>query len=145
MADTGALFGGEHSGHYYFRDNFRADSGLIAAVVILAALSETDRPLSELRQPFERYVASGEINTTVPDPRAVIDVVASRMGSGQWAAAVTDTLDGLTVDMGDWWFNLRPSNTEPLLRLNLEASSAELLEEKTAQVQALIDDISAAR
>ncbi len=116
MAETGAVFGGEHSGHYYFRDNYRADSGLIAALVVLEQLSQAGVPLSELRLPFERYAASGELNQQVPDPRAVIDVVAEH-----FAGASQDRLDGLTVDLGDWWFNLRPSNTEPLLRLNLEA------------------------
>jgi phosphomannomutase len=117
MAETGAVFGGEHSGHYYFRDNWRADSGLIAALVVLEQLSATRTPLSELRKPFERYAQSGEINTEVPDPAAVIERVAA-----EYADADQDRLDGLTVDLGDWWFNLRPSNTEPLLRLNLEAA-----------------------
>jgi phosphomannomutase len=116
MADTGAAFGGEHSAHYYFRDNWRADSGSIAALVLLEQLSKAGVPLSELRKPFDRYAASGEINFEVPDPRAVIEVVAAA-----YPAEAQDRLDGLTVDLGDWWFNLRPSNTEPLLRLNLEA------------------------
>lgn len=120
MAETGAVFGGEHSGHYYFRDNFRADSGLIAALVVLEQLSQSGQPLSELRKPFERYAASGELNQEVPDPRAIIDRVAEH-----YADADQDRLDGLTVDLGDWWFNLRPSNTEPLLRLNLEAPDAD--------------------
>jgi len=119
MAETGAVFGGEHSGHYYFRDNYRADSGLIAALVVLEQLSQAGIPLSELRTPFERYAASGELNQQVPDPRAIIDRVAEH-----YADADLDRLDGLTVDLGDWWFNLRPSNTEPLLRLNLEAPDA---------------------
>ncbi|HMQ26460.1 MAG TPA: phosphomannomutase/phosphoglucomutase, partial [Acidimicrobiales bacterium] len=119
MAETGAVFGGEHSGHYYFRDNYRADSGLIAALVVLEQLSQAGVPLSELRTPFERYAASGELNQQVPDPRAIIDRVAEH-----YADADLDRLDGLTVDLGDWWFNLRPSNTEPLLRLNLEAPDA---------------------
>ena len=129
MAETGAIFGGEHSGHYYFRDNFRADSGLIAALVVLEALSNADEPLSELRKPFERYVASGEINRQVDDPAAVIETVATAFASEQ-----EDRLDGLTVDLGDWWFNLRPSNTEPLIRLNLEAGDAAACEAHTAQV-----------
>ncbi|MGA3351585.1 MAG: phosphomannomutase/phosphoglucomutase [Acidimicrobiales bacterium] len=121
MAETGAIFGGEHSGHYYFRDNYRADSGIIAALVVLEALSRAGVPLSELRVPFERYSDSGEINTEVPEPSTVIGEVAAhyRAEGGQ-----IDDLDGITVDMGDWWFNLRPSNTEPLLRLNLEARDA---------------------
>jgi phosphomannomutase len=122
MAETGAVFGGEHSGHYYFADNYRADSGLIAAVVVLEQLCRSGLPLSELRRPFERYAASGEINTTVPDPAAVIDRVeaAYRVAHPE---ATTDRLDGLTVELDGWWFNLRPSNTEPLLRLNLEAAT----------------------
>jgi phosphomannomutase len=133
MAETGAIFGGEHSGHYYFRDNFRADSGLIAALVVLEALSRGLEPLSELRIPFERYAASGEINRRVDDPPAVIDAVAAA-----YPRADQDRLDGLTVDLGDWWFNLRPSNTEPLLRLNLEAADRSACDEHTAEVLDLI-------
>jgi phosphomannomutase len=117
MAETGAIFGGEHSAHYYFRDNWRADSGSIAALFVLEQLSRAGVPLSELRKPFERYVQSGEINTRVNDPAAVIEAVAAA-----YSDRPQDRLDGLTVDCGDWWFNLRPSNTEPLLRLNLEAA-----------------------
>ena len=138
MADTGAVFGGEHSGHYYFRDNYRADSGLIAALVVLEQLSQAGIPLSELRRPFERYAASGEINREVPDPRAIIDRVAEH-----YADADQDRLDGLTVDRGDWWFNLRPSNTEPLLRLNLEAPDAEACARHVAEVDAVIDAAAA--
>jgi phosphomannomutase len=133
MAETGAIFGGEHSAHYYFRDNFRADSGLIASMVVLEQLSRADEPLSELRRPFDRYVDSGEINTTVDDPAAVIERVAAAYRGTQ-----QDRLDGLTVDLGDWWFNLRPSNTEPLLRLNLEARDAAGCEAHTAEVLALV-------
>ena len=133
MAETGAVFGGEHSGHYYFRDNYRADSGLIAALVVLELVSQAGQPLSELRKPFERYADSGEINTEVDDPKAVIEEVA-----GAYADAEQDRLDGLTVDLGDWWFNLRPSNTEPLLRLNLEAATPEACEQHTAEVLAHI-------
>jgi phosphomannomutase len=129
MADTGAVFGGEHSGHYYFRENYRADSGLIAAVVVLEMMSKASQPLSELRTPFERYAASGEINTEVDDPHAVIDRVADTYGD-----AHQDRLDGLTVDLGDWWFNLRPSNTEPLLRLNLEAPTRAECDQHVAEV-----------
>src|SRR6476659_3083684 len=116
MAETGAVFGGEHSAHYYFRDNYRADSGIIATMVLLEQLSQAGVPLSELRKPFERYAASGEINTEVADPAAVLGRVAEA-----YADASQDRLDGLTVDRGPWWFNLRPSHTEPLLRLSLEA------------------------
>ncbi len=119
MADTGAIFGGEHSAHYYFRDNYRADSGLIAALVVLEQLSVAGVTLSELRAPFERYADSGEINTRVDDPTAVIETVAAH-----YSELDQDRMDGLTVDAGDWWFNLRASNTEPLLRLNLEAADA---------------------
>jgi phosphomannomutase len=133
MAETGAIFGGEHSGHYYFRHNYRADSGLIAALVVLEQLSRANVPLSELRQPFERYADSGEINTRVDDPAAVIERVATA-----YRDASQDRLDGLTVDAGEWWFNLRPSNTEPLLRLNLEASDRAACDEHTAEVLALV-------
>ena len=133
MAETGAAFGGEHSAHYYFRDNYRADSGSIAALVVLEELCVSDLPLSELRKPYERYAQSGEINTRVDDPGAVIEHVA-----GAYKAAQLDRLDGLTVDLGDWWFNLRPSNTEPLLRLNLEAPSPEDVARHVAEVQAVM-------
>ncbi len=132
MAETGAIFGGEHSGHYYFRDNWRADSGLIAAVVVLAQLCEAGQPLSELRTPFERYSASGEINTRVTDQAAAMEQVAST-----YSSCSQERLDGLSIDCGDFWFNLRPSNTEPLLRLNLEAADAETCAARTAEVLAL--------
>ena len=133
MADTGAAFGGEHSAHYYFRDNYRADSGAIAALLVLEQLSQAGEPLSVLRKPFDRYTASGEINTTVDDPAAVIERVAAA-----YPADAQDRLDGLTVDLGDWWFNLRPSNTEPLLRLNLEAADPDACAAHVAEVQALM-------
>ncbi len=139
MAKTGAAFGGEHSGHYYFRENWRADSGLIAALVVLEQLSRAGVPLSELRRPFERYADSGEINTKVDDPRAVIERVAAAMATSHPEAA-QDRLDGLTVDVGPWWFNLRPSNTEPLLRLNLEAATADDVERHVADVLALVKE-----
>ena len=133
MADTGAVFGGEHSGHYYFRDNYRADSGLIAAMHVLELLSKADRPLSDLRRPLERYADSGEINVEVDDPGAVIDRVAE-----SFDGASQDRSDGLTVDNGGWWFNLRPSNTEPLLRLNLEAATKEECEQHVGELLAMI-------
>jgi phosphomannomutase len=133
MAETGAVFGGEHSGHYYFRDNYRADSGLIAAVIALGELSKANVPLSELLRPLRRYSDSGEINSSVDDQRARMDEIAAALSSGR-----QDRLDGLTVEFDDWWCNVRPSNTEPLLRLNVEARTPELLEEKTAEVLALI-------
>jgi phosphomannomutase len=133
MAETGAAFGGEHSAHYYFRDNYRADSGIIASVLLLELLSDAGSPLSALRKPFERYAASGEINTQVADAAGVIEQVAAA-----YPAARQDRLDGLTVDCGPWWFNLRPSNTEPLLRLNLEAPDRASCEEHVAEVLDLI-------
>jgi phosphomannomutase len=129
MAETGAVFGGEHSAHYYFRDNYRADSGLIASLIVLEQLSVTGTPLSELLAPLDRWAASGEINSKVDDTGAVIERIA-----GTYADGEQDRLDGLTVDYGDWWFNLRPSNTEPLLRLNLEARTREACEARTAEV-----------
>ncbi len=135
MAETEAAFGGEHSAHYYFRDNWRADSGLIAAVMVLEQLSRFDGPLSELLAPLQRYANSGEINTVVADADAVIERVAEH-----YADLEPDRLDGLTVDSGDWWFNLRPSNTEPLLRLNLEARTAEEVARRVAEVQAVMAD-----
>jgi phosphomannomutase len=133
MAETGAIFGGEHSGHYYFRENYRADSGLIAAVVVLGELSSAAVPLSELLAPFRRYFDSGEINTPVEDQAAKIEEIARALSDGR-----QDRLDGLTVDYDDWWCNVRPSNTEPLLRLNVEATTSELLQEKTEAVVHLI-------
>jgi phosphomannomutase len=132
MAETRAIFGGEHSGHYYFADNYKADSGIIATMVVLGLLCEVDEPLSELRKPFERYAASGEINTEVDDPKATIAGVEKVMAD--LPGAKVDKLDGLTVDLGDWWVNLRGSNTEPLLRVNVEADDRELCEEKTKYV-----------
>ncbi|HUI47156.1 MAG TPA: phosphomannomutase/phosphoglucomutase [Acidimicrobiia bacterium] len=133
MAETGAIFGGEHSAHYYFRDNWRADSGSIAALLVLEQLGRAGVPLSELRKPFERYVQSGEINSRVDDPQAVIERVAAH-----FSAEPQDRLDGLTVDFGEWWFNLRPSNTEPLLRLNLEAADADQCDAHTREVLAVV-------
>jgi phosphomannomutase len=129
MAETGAIFGGEHSAHYYFRDNFRADSGIIASMLVLEMLSVTGQPLSELRKPVERYAASGEINTEVDDPRAVIERITAL-----YSDADTDRLDGLTVSYPTWWMNLRPSNTEPLLRLNLEAATRDECDDRVAEV-----------
>ncbi len=133
MAETGAVFGGEHSGHYYFRENYRADSGLIAAVVVLERLSRAAEPLSQVLAPFKRYHASGEINSRVTDQLGRIEELASAYAGGR-----QDRTDGLTVEFEDWWFNVRPSNTEPLLRLNVEAKTDELLDEKTSEVLELI-------
>jgi phosphomannomutase len=129
MAETGAIFGGEHSGHYYFRENYRADSGLIAAVVALGELSKANVPLSQLLAPLRRYSSSGEINSVVDDQHGRLEAIAERYARGR-----QDRLDGLTVEFDDWWFNVRPSNTEPLLRLNVEARTPELLADKTADV-----------
>jgi phosphomannomutase len=133
MAETGAIFGGEHSGHYYFRDNFRADSGMIAALLTLEAMSESGLPLSEMLRPYERYAASGEINSTVADQGAALTKLAAAYPDGK-----QDTSDGLTVEFDDWWFNCRPSNTEPLLRLNLEARDEALMFARRDEVLALI-------
>jgi phosphomannomutase len=133
MAETGAIFGGEHSGHYYFRDHYRADSGMIAALLVLERLSESAIPLSELLAPYRRYHDSGEINSEVVDQEGRIEAVARRFSDGK-----QDRLDGLTVEYRDWWFNVRPSNTEALLRLNVEARTEELLEEKTREVLSVI-------
>jgi phosphomannomutase len=128
MAESGAVFGGEHSAHYYFRDFWRADSGMLAALHTLAALGGTPvgTTLSELIAPYERYVSSGEINSTVADQAGVMATVEEAF-AGREGARI-DHLDGLTVEHADWWFNLRPSNTEPLLRLNAEAVDAPTME-----------------
>lgn len=133
MAETGAIFGGEHSGHYYFRDNFRADSGMIAALLVLEALSLSKQPLSQMLEPYRRYFASGEINSVVLDQNAAIERLSRAYQDGK-----QDRTDGLTVAYEDWWFNCRPSNTEPLLRLNLEARTSELMEQKRHEILALI-------
>jgi phosphomannomutase len=139
MAETGAIFGGEHSGHYYFRDNYRADSGIIAAMVVLELLSVTGKPLSELLEPFRRYSDSGEINTVVDDPAEAVELLAAEVEGAGGARGTADRLDGLTVDRGDWWYNLRPSNTEPLLRLNVEAPDDAACSRHVTEVQADID------
>jgi phosphomannomutase len=133
MADTGAVFGGEHSGHYYFRDNYRADSGLIAALVTLEVLCRADRPLSQVLAPYRRYAGSGEVNRRVDgDPGQVVARIAER-----YPPERRDLTDGLTIEGDGWWFNLRPSNTEPLLRLNVEAVTQ-------AEMQRVRDEILAA-
>lgn len=139
MADTGAIFGGEHSAHYYFRDFWGADSGMLAALHVLAALGEQERPLSELTADYQRYESSGEINFTVADASECVDAVLKSFGSRIHSI---DHLDGVTVDLGDGsWFNLRSSNTEPLLRLNAEGRTTEDVDAVVAQVSA---EISAA-
>ena len=136
MAETGAVFGGEHSAHYYFKDNYRADSGLIATMLMLEEISRVGEPLSEIRRSYERYSSSGEINTQVDDPAIVIESVSKKFG-----AFPQDRLDGLTVDCGPWWFNLRPSNTEPLLRLNLEAPDRDECDNRVAELLAAITSV----
>jgi phosphomannomutase len=132
MADTGAIFGGEHSAHYYFRDFWGADSGMLAALYVLAALGEQQRPLSELTADYQRYESSGEINFTVSDAASCVEAVLKSFGG---RIQSIDHLDGVTVDLGEGsWFNLRSSNTEPLLRLNVEGRCAEDVEVVVAQV-----------
>lgn len=134
MADTGAIFGGEHSAHYYFRDFWGADSGMLAALHVLAALGEQRRPLSELMADYQRYEASGEINYTVADAQACVEAALNSFGD---RIQSLDHLDGVTVDLGDGcWFNLRTSNTEPLLRLNVEART-------TDEVDAVVERVAA--
>jgi phosphomannomutase len=135
MADTDAVFGGEHSGHYYFRDNFRADSGMMAMLVLMRVLTEAGMPISQLRKEVERYLSSGEINFEVSDQAAALARVEQTFAGGD-----IDHLDGLTVDLGDSWLNLRPSNTEPLLRLNVEAGSAERVDELVAEVRRVLEE-----
>jgi phosphomannomutase len=122
MAETNAVFGGEHSGHFYFRDFWKADSGMLAALHAIAALGETKIPLSQLLSTFNRYFSSGEINSTVADSKSAMDQIEKIYGAK--AGVEVDHLDGLTINGDTWWFNLRASNTEPLLRLNVEASTA---------------------
>jgi phosphomannomutase len=136
MAETDAIFGGEHSGHFYFRDFWRADSGMLAALHALAALAESDGTLSELLGQYERFHSSGEINSTVEDQQAMLDRIEQEY-VGRDGVEV-DHLDGLTVSHRDWWFNVRPSNTEPLLRLNAEAADQPTLEELRDSVLATI-------
>jgi phosphomannomutase len=140
MAETNAIFGGEHSGHYYFRDNYRADSGIIAAVIVLELLSRAGQPLSQFRKPYEPYALSGEINTEVANPFRVIEAIAN-----EYQEYPQDRLDGLTVDCGDWWFNVRPSNTEPLLRLNVEAPDAEACQKRVSEVRDVIEKNKSAK
>lgn len=133
MAETGAVFGGEHSGHYYFRDNFRADSGMLAMLHLLAIVSGSDLPLSRMRQEVERFAASGEINFEVDDVTEAMAMVEAAFGDAE-----IDKLDGLTVDYGESWFNLRPSNTEPLLRLNVEAPDPDGVARLVGQVRDIL-------
>lgn len=136
MAETDAIFGGEHSGHFYFRDFWRADSGMLAALHALAALAEGDAPLSEVLAPYSRFVASGEINSEVADQQAVVDQIEADWGGRP--GVTTDHLDGLSVVHDDWWFNVRASNTEPLLRLNAEGKDAATMQQIRDEVLAAI-------
>jgi phosphomannomutase len=135
MRDEDAIFGGEHSGHFYFRDNWYADSGLIAALTVLQLISDEGKPLSEVIGPIDTRFRSGEINTRVADAKQVMAIVEKRYAA---EGATIDHLDGVTIGFPDWWFNLRASNTEPLLRLNAEAETPELLATKTAEVRSMI-------
>jgi phosphomannomutase len=136
MRQEDAIFAGEHSGHYFFRDNYSADSGLIAALIVLELVSRQGRPLSEVVAPYEKYYASGEINIEVADAaeqQANIATLEDRCADGKVL-----TIDGLRVDYPHWWFNVRPSNTEPLLRVNVEADSPELMAQKRDELLALL-------
>jgi len=134
MAESGAIFGGEHSGHFYFGDFWRADSGMLAALYALAELMATSKPLSNLLKPYNRYFSSGEINSKVKDAKKSINLIREKyQGSYQ-----VDELDGLTITADTWWFNLRSSNTEPLLRLNVEANTEKQMAEIRDTVLALI-------
>jgi phosphomannomutase len=138
MRAEDAVFGGEHSGHFYFRDNWYADSGMIALLTVLELLSEAHRPLSELLRPLDPYVRSGEINSEVVDPIVTMQAVEAVY---EGMASTIDHLDGVTIQFSDWWFNLRPSNTQPLLRLNVEADDQETLNRKTKEVLGLIRSV----
>ncbi len=133
MARTGAAFGGEHSGHYYFRENYRADGAVIATLIVLEVLSRHPGAMNDLVLPLDRYAGSGEINFVVSDTAKMIEKVANA-----YSDADQHRLDGITVQLDDWWFNLRPSNTEPLLRLNLEASNTAQMQRRVKELQALL-------
>jgi phosphomannomutase len=131
LRDSHAIFGGELSGHFYYRDNFYADSGMITLVHVINIISQADVPISEIIQPLRRYHSSGEMNFKVENKQAKMDELTRRYSDGQ-----IDHLDGVTIGYKEWWFNCRPSNTEPLLRLNIEAKSKELLDEKLGEITA---------
>ena len=135
LRDCHGIFGGELSGHFYYRDNFYADSGMITLVHMLNIVGASDQPVSAMIAPLKRYSNSGEINFRVEDKDAVLKELARRYSQGQ-----VDDLDGLTVQFKDWWFNVRPSNTEPLLRLNVEAKTPELLQEKLEELKAFLGE-----
>jgi phosphomannomutase len=137
MAETGAIFGGEHSGHFYFKDFWRADSGALAALHALAALGESEQTISQLLAPFKRYVASGEVNSRVADAAVVIKAIKEKYSA--LSEFKIDELDGLTASTSTWWFNVRASNTEPLLRLNVEADTAANMAAHRDELLALIN------
>jgi len=134
------VFGGEHSGHFYFADFWKADSGALASLYALAELSRTDKTLSEVLAPYNRYWASGEINRTVDSPKEQIEKIRSHYQAliAHGEAFQLDDLDGLTVTSEEYWFNLRPSNTEPLLRLNVEAKNEALMQQVRDEVIGLL-------
>ena len=135
IADTHGVFGGELSGHFYFRDNYNADSGAIVFATVATVVAKRGQPLSRLIEPLHRYVQSGEINFRVADKQEKMQELARKYADGK-----ADYLDGITVQYDDWWFNVRPSNTEPLLRLNLEARAPELLSAKLQEIQAILGE-----
>ena len=135
LRDSHAIFGGELSGHFYYRDNYYADSGMITLVHMLNILSESDTPVSKLVAPLRRYHSSGEVNFEVEDKGQMMKELARKYSQGQY-----DDLDGVTIQFKEWWFNVRPSNTEPLLRLNVEAKSEELLEEKFEELKTFLGE-----
>jgi phosphomannomutase len=135
MRDSHAVFGGELSGHFYYRDNFYVESALITLMHVLNIISEAEEPISELIKPLRRYHSSGEINFRVDDQKAKMDELAKKYGDGQ-----IDHLDGVTVGYKQWWFNCRPSNTEPLLRLNVEAKSKDMLDKKLAEIKEMLGE-----
>ena len=135
LKDTKAVFGGELSGHFYYRDNYFADSGMITLVHLLNVLSDSNKPLSELIKPLLRYSSSGEMNFEVEDKQKMMDELAQKYSDAQ-----IDYLDGVTIQYKDWWFNCRPSNTEPLLRLNVEADNPELLDAKLNELKGMLGE-----
>jgi len=135
MRKLNGIFGGEHSGHFYFRDNWYADSGLIAFLIMLELVSVEGKPFSEIIKPLDRGVRSGEINSTVTEAQSKLKALEEHFSKG---AKLVDHLDGLTIDYGDWWVSVRASNTEPLLRLNVEANSQALMEQKRDELLAFI-------
>ena len=138
MREKDAAFGGEHSAHFYFRNNFFADSGIIAMLTVAELVGRQEGPISDLISPIDPYARSGEINSEVSDQQATLQKVEEHFAENE--NANIDHLDGLTVDLGDWWFNLRPSNTEPLLRLNVEAADVQTLERERDALLKLIQD-----